>query len=709
MSSGNPFLRDVETYKQNIDPVKHYVQQAAYYLHKRSNKPMEQCVEYVVNSIKNKTFDTIANPKVTFFERQNNGDVEVAEATLTNYIQSAKNQNLVIAPSFTCYLHPSVKVSEYDPYVDINTKARSVAKKIAQAAKAKGDKDKYIMFNNEQGYRKTTNNSLSGSYVAGGCVLNNPSAHSTLTSITRCVSSYSNASNERIISGNRHYWSYDVATNNITSICSLTDLKKLDTVIKKYGLTYPSNMAVYNCVKYSLNNYVQDPRKDAVLLDYINKLSPVECAAVVYTGDFYHLRVHNEAFVREFLEKLTNRVYHQIKINPNDIHKLDEQILNAAHQICYALLKGNGKDYEKMSDETIAAIYGTALNIENVITQYKDLIEVIFLSDNVPCTVAYIPNMIRRVVVMSDTDSTCFSVDEWVMWRYNEFKINPDTLAFGAGIMYIATQCMAHNLAIFSANMNVERKKIFLLACKPEFVWSSFMLTSVAKHYSASTIVCEGNVYKEPESEIKGVHLKSSNTPPAIIEDAHAMMNEIHAKIRNNEKVAVKDAIKRVIAVEKEITRSLLAGELTYYRLAKIKEVAAYAEGPERSPYQHHTFWNSTFGKFYGNFEEPTYAVIKVPTFLDSKTSIRNWLDNMQNQSLKLTLEAVLTERAKTAYNTMYLSSNFIAAYGMPDEIKPIIDTKRLVLDITNVYRMVLESLGICVKSGYLVSEMGYI
>ena len=50
---------------------------------------------------------------------------------------------------------------------------------------------------------------------------------------------------------------------------------------------------------------------------------------------------------------------------------------------------------------------------------------------------------------------------------------------------------------------------------KNEYKFDVFVPTQVAKHYYASIGCQEGNLYKAQEPEIKGVHLKSSNAPPA--------------------------------------------------------------------------------------------------------------------------------------------------------------------------------------------------
>lgn len=148
--------------------------------------------------------------------------------------------------------------------------------------------------------------------------------------------------------------------------------------------------------------------------------------------------------------------------------------MNYVHQVCMTECRGIGKDYTKFSKPEYAHTVATTYQlIKHAILDYKDFINVFFLT-SLPASTAYIPNMIRRTVVLSDTDSTIFSVDEWVKWYFGNYRFTDEGFAVAGSIMYIATQCIAHCLAIFSANMGVAKNKIFKLAMKPEFVFPVF-------------------------------------------------------------------------------------------------------------------------------------------------------------------------------------------------------------------------------------------
>lgn len=705
----NIFLKPAEYYQRKINPLVQYVDQSSFYLSKMTGRDLQACREFIVTGIKSKQFPGMTDPHVTYFERDENCDRHKLHTSLTNYISGVVSNQEILVPTFTSYVPAETRRSILVEFIDNNVKIRSKAKKEAFVAKAEGKTDLYIMKNNEQDNRKRYNNSMSGAFAAGGSILNNPTAHSTLTSITRTESSLGNASNEKIIAGNRHYRSPDVTLANLISITSAIDRQELSGVIQKYSLTYPTVEQTLDCIRYSSDLYWRDIKAFCKIQALVEKLDPVERAGFVYIGDLYHLRQLNPEFIRNFVTRLSCKAVPAAVPGARELIKtIDEQVLNYAHLVCFEEIKGIGKDYSKITDVAIGTLYSTCLNIVQVVQEYKDFINAIFLTDNIPASTAFISNMVRRSVVLSDTDSTMFSIDEWVNWYFGQVIFTPEAFALAGSIMFIATQCIAHTLAIFSANMNVERRKLFLIQMKPEFCFPLHCQTSVAKHYFASISMKEGNAYKQNETEIKGVHLKSSAAPIALVKDAQSKMVEIMAKIQSGKKISVVQELQRVASIERKIKESLLNGAVEFYKQSKIKSPEAYALGPEQSPYLHHMLWEAVFMPKYGAVEAPIYSVIKIPTVLENPTAMKKWISSIADEEFRQRLVPWLLKYKKTVLPTFYLSSQYVKSNGIPMEIKSVIDVKRITLDLTKTDRMILETLGHFPKSGWLVSETGY-
>ena len=704
----NNFLLPPDHYERSINPLGDWLKQTALYASKMTGKPFEACVEHLKKKLNNKEIP-ISNPTVLYYERGENGDREKKTIPLSAYIREVIQNNEVLAPTFTSYLHPSVKASVIVEFLDINVAERKRYKKASQKYESEGNIALFKYYHNAQDSAKRSNNSVSGGFVAEGSVINNKSAHSTLTSTTRSISSLSNASNERLIEGNRHYFTPQITLNNIISIVAETNHALIDEAVKQFGLVYPSVDEVMACIKRSTDLYWRDRYATENIKQFVERLTPTERASVVYTGDLYHLRLYNDAFIRSFIARFSRRGSSEIIESPIEtIYKTDEQIVNYAHQICISIVKGIGKDYSKISLEDQCILANTCKNIESAIDYYKVFLKAFFLTKNSPATIATIPSMIRRSVVLSDTDSTMFAVDNWVDWYFGELKFDDEAFAVAGSIMFIATQSIAHILAIFSANMNVEKKRLHTLAMKPEYVFPVFAQTSVSKHYYTAIMVKEGNVYKDIKMEVKGVHMKDSSVPTNIIKSAAGEMEDIIRTIMRGEKVSLVEKLKKAADIEREILRSINRGEMTYLKRTKIKEKNAYKQGETQSPYQYFTMWMQCFYPTYQYEPRTPYNAVRIPLDLQNKTALKDWLERVPNKAFAESFLKWMTDNNKSLLTALPIPTEFCASHGLPEELKLVLDTRKIVLSLTKSYRNTLESLGFFSKRDLLLIEQGY-
>lgn len=706
----NPFLLPVDDYKRSINPVKDWAEQTAFYASKMLNKPYADCLAHIRKKLKDKTVK-IDNPTVVCYERADNGDKEKVVTNLGRYLKNTFENNEILAATGTTYLHPSVKESVIVELLDRNVAGRKKYKKMSQAYEAKGLQEEYKYYHQMQDAKKRANNSVSGGFVAEGSVINNKTAHSTLTSTTRSIASLSNASNERLVEGNRHYYTPTIALNNLIAIASTTDHALVAQAIQQYGLVYPSVEQTMACIRRSTDLYFRDRNSIVKLTDFVARLSDTERAAIVYTGDFYHLRELNPVAIRAMVTALSRRGDTTPMEDPvKAIYATDEQIVNYAHQINMSMMRGKGKEYAEMPLEEQLILANTCRNIELVLEDYRLFLKAFFLTKNSPCTIATIQSMVRRSVVLSDTDSTMFSCDSWVDWYFGGITFSDDGYAVAGAVMYMATQAIAHILALFSANMNVEKKRLFTLAMKPEYVFPVFAQTSVAKHYYTAMIAKEGNVFKDIKMEIKGVHMKDSTVPTNIIEGAAKEMENNIRDVMAGRPLRLKAMIEKTIAVEHEILRSLYAGESTYLKRFKIKEATAYKKGEEESPFQYYTLWQVAFAKKYGNAPKLPYNAVRIPLELANKTAVKEWFESLANDpacsEVGSAIHQWFVSNNKSVITSFPIPTDNCKMSGVPEELKRIMDAKKIVLVLTKSYRNILESMGYFPKHDYLVSEL---
>lgn len=699
MTAQNPFVLSKEEYKRDINFVKHYKEDVAFFLSKMTGDSIEETRKFVNESLAKGGIFELKDPRIVYLERENYSDRFEKEGTLLEYIYGSIAANELIAPTFTTYVPPSERQSILVEFVDDNVAIRSKAKKAMFAAKMANDTNMYNFKNSEQSNAKISNNSISGGHVSASTPLNNKTAHSTLTSNCRCTSGYGNANNEKMLSGNRHYHHPNIVINNIVSIANRTNMYKLEMAMKKFGMHYPTPQEALETVLISSRLYWRSKQKEDFILELLTKLEPIERAAFVYVGDLFHIARYNDSLVRTFIDRLSWPGSNENLENPLDIiHSNREEFISLATQLVPDVMKGI--DWKKLKQDNsedakkLSILAETILNIRDTIEDYRDFIEAFFVTDNVPASLAFFPTSIRRAALTSDTDSTIFTVQDWVLWKTGRMVVDTETNRVAATMIFLAAEAITHILARMSANFGIETKRIHQVAMKNEFKFDVFVPTQVGKHYFANISCQEGNLYIDYEMEIKGVHLKSSNVPASIMKKAEAMMKSIMDAAAAGETISVKEKIEEVAQIEKQILQDAIAGNSNYYRSLQIKSANSYSGELSQSNYSHHFFWDEVFSAKYGVVPEPPYMTYKVPVRLPNPKAIEAWLASIKDLDMQNRARDWIKRNNKNAINTMYLPQQRIQATGIPKEIIPILDMRRTLLDCTTVFYLILETLG---------------
>lgn len=696
----NPFLLPTSHYTRDINPVKHYVDQAAHFLHISKGIDEDKARELVINKIRSRSFPNMKDPVVTYLYRdEETGDRRVENITLSRYINEVIKNREILAPTMTTYMAPDKRQSILALDIDDKVKLRGIAKKAMFAAEAKGDKVKQFFENITQKGTKLQNNSISGAHATPSNPLYNPSSHSTLTSNCRMTSGYGNANNEKLLTGNRHYFNFNIIYNNIVSIIKHSDYDKISTVVNKYNLHIPTSEDVMDCILYSASLYGLDMKnKMNTIKDFVVKLNGLQRAAFLYTGDLYHVKKHNESFVRELIKKLITKVEDQTIADPiNVVRTLNEDHVVVAHQICNIEMEGRGKDYKAMEgSKELNTLAATSINVSKTIHEYSDFIEAFLVTKNIPAATPYFPDSIRRAALISDTDSTIFTVQDWQIWYHGKLGFHPEAIAVGAMMVFLASQSIINVLAIMSKNAGVEDKRLRQIAMKNEFYYPVIVPTKVAKHYFGVISCQEGNVYTELKYkfDIKGVHLKSSNAPKHINDAAQEMMKDILYAVRKGEKIKIEEMLKFVADIERDIYKGITNSDIKYFRLGEIKTSESYTKEPMESNYMHYLLWKNCFSDKYGDYGEPPYQVLRIKTSLDKAAGTKQWLDTMEDKVLSKRISTWLHSNKKDSIPTLQIPLQGAISKGIPKEILDVIDTREMVVNLSKVFYLILETLG---------------
>ena len=705
--NNNIFLKNNDFYKRDLNIKRNLVIQLSFYLHKRSKKDYGTCKKWVIDYISKFDFN---KTQVIYYGRDNTTyDRSLRKDFLINYINDVIENHEYLSPSFTSYCNKKVLESPGSKFILYNKRMRSVFKTEKFEAEMAGDTDKAEISDRYQSAKKTSNNSMSGGYTTKGCVLNNPCSHATLTSGTRCATSTGIAVIEKTLGGGRHYFNKDVIIYNIISICSSIDNQnEIKNILSKYNLKIITPNDAMECILRSSNFYLHFTDKQYnEIYTLLCSLNDVELSYFVYNADMWQIRNHNLDFFKTFIYKFINAELSDI---PEDIDYVKiiksapHSLVNFARCIISEKIKGLFTDYENFDPKILEILGKQVLSITNILEDHKDIIHGLFLSNVLPSSAANIATIIRRVVTRSDTDSVIFSNDEWVEKIYGEYAINEETVAIAAVTSYLSTESTAHGLAMLSSNYGCEGDDRFEIKMKPEISFHVFIESLVAKHYAASNDIQEGNVFKNRKLAIKGVHFINSSLPKALINGTKNKIEEYISTVSSNNKISLIKELEDLINLEKDIENQLLCGNVEFFAKGKVKDKDSYKSSNLISPYVYHTLYDEVFSSKYGKINPP-YTTIKIPTTLDSRRLLDEFIMNIPNEIMRDNFSNWIKNHNKKDLPTIYIPIDIVTSGGMIEEIKKCIDIKKIILNITLSRRMTISALGLHLKSGLTATE----
>lgn len=697
----NPFVLPTQEYGRDLNILERYYQDTARYLALETGRSHDECYQWVKETTHPSSGKLpLKDPKVLSLKRDKPGERDKWETTFLGYLQKVNNEDLIISPTLAAYRHPDQHESILAKYIRKNVDKRNAVKKKKFQSTMAGNDAEAGFYDILQSTFKIKNNSVSGGHASAFTPLYNKSTHSTLTSTCRSATGYANANNERFLYGNRHYYDVDVAIQNIISIINNSDYKTIAEAVEKYNLHIPSVEEVCETIKYSTDLYWRNLQWSGRIHSLISKLSDMERVAYTYTGNFYHLRELNPEFTRTFLDRFTTCSDTTID-NPEAVISEMDGDLEAYVGILHAHDLKNKPIFKikESEPETYARIASSVNNIFDLLKEYTVLFKAFWVTLNPPASVAVLPDAIRRGVLVSDTDSTIFTVQDWTMWYKNGVvDFDAKTTSVWAFVVYIAQMTTMHLLALLSSNMGVAKPDLYKLSMKNEYMMPALSLTSRAKHYAYYISAQEGNVYKKMKTDIKGVELKSTKAPKEIIEKLHKYIMKPMDWTLEGKKISIKEMMQEVADQEHAIIDSLNQGKIDYLTTAGIKAAESYAN-PQGSNYIYYDFWNTVFGPKYGEVPPPPYSTVKVSLNATSKTKVAEWIRSIKDVELAERLEDWMGKNNKLAGITQFLiPMDVISTKGMPEEIIQCMDIRKIVFTTMAPFYLVLETYGVYMK-----------
>lgn len=715
MEYNEPFRLSLDEYHRDIDIQDAYLEQLTLYIwHQTDHKYTQEFIRKQVEEMFAEGGELAHSyPTCKMWVRnQTTGDREEKYTTVDKLFRTVIDKQIISAPSLTFYLPEHVKRSKLSEFTAENVRKRAVVKNEMYAAAAAGNEVLKINKKNEQNAVKTLNNGMSGAFSSPYTVIFNQSSHSVLTSTCRTATSFGNAGNERLLGGNRHYDTPSRVIDHFLSIGTLTDFHAFKECMERYNLHVPTVDETMDVVHFSSDLYWRSEDGAQRVRHFVERVSDLERAAFVYMGDFYHLAKYNDAFMRGFVGALIAEEMIDDCTNWTDEQwSAAEKTIDGDMKIVIAQFRTDivpmGKSFGdvKLKDEDTnkampwsmqdkyKELIRSAVFLQRTIGEYACLIRNVLTTKNLPINIARMPDVIRRVGVVSDTDSTMMTAQWWAQWYCGQHYGREATRVSDA-MIYIATQHLRHLMASMSANIGVAKERIFLYAMKNEYKFDSFALTTKAKHYFSIITGQEGQLKKDPELEVKGVSLRTSNIPPVIMKEFKKTIRELCMIVAKGEKIEIVPLLEKVAAIEHKVVESLRSGNAGYLKTTNIKSRDAYNEKDEKN-YHYHRMYNAIFGPKYGYLDEPPYDAVKLPVNLETKTAIRDWLETIDDPIIRNGALRWFEETNYRCYRTLILPEQLVENHGIPPELVKAANVRRTAFATVEPYYHVLECLGV--------------
>lgn len=699
----NAFVHPNEHYTRDYDIRGMARHDLAFYLARTENINVDEAYEFFDYSIKKSSnIFELKDPKILILQRLQTGDRELVQSTLNEFLANISAEDLIVAPNMTCYIPPSVKVSVLAEYIIENMNLRKKDKGQMFLCEMRQEMLAYAYFKTLQESRKIKNNSVSGMHASPSTPGYNKSSHSSLTSGCRCATSYSNSSNEKFLGGLRHYYVPNIVFYHIIAAARHSNIAAIKRAVDKFNLHLPTADDCMEVVRHSTRYYWNNSYWENQIYDFLKGLSPFERAAFAYTGDLYHIEKFNHEFIVDLFNDFTEMKTGNCPDAEDTIKSLDDNFTAISSLLCAPLIAGTSlKDAAKDKPEAFNAVALTSKNLKQCLEKYVDFVHGFLRQDYLPNSIAAFRSSYRKSVPTSDTDSTISSAQYWARKFGGEKRFSHKANSVQYIITFFVAGMTENVLKNYSGNLGIKGKDVGRISMKNEYIFPTYCLTSLAKHYFAYITAGEGNVYEKKKTEVKGVNLRSSNAPPEMNEAAHALMRKIMDMRLEGKDIYLKDVLDPIVEQENKVVKDILNGQANFMNSMQIKPVESYTQGNDAPAVKAHKFWNEIFADKYGPAPTPPYRSYSVNVTLNNKSEIVKWLAGIKDETIRRRLENWVNENGWKKTSIFRLPKPIIQEKGIPEEFFPIVDLRNTVIKTMKPFYYVLEACGLFMMNKY--------
>jgi hypothetical protein len=642
----------------------------------------------VINIVENK----LNRPQLAQINHPSYGDAQLDKLDLLSTTNDMSDS--IVTPSGSRYMKPKTKQSFVKEMIQSDLKQRKIVKNEALDHSARGEHRQAAIKNAIQTRIKIGVNSISGAMNSAYNCLYDPAGYNAITSTARhgCMVGYGHT--ERFLEGNFYFTTIESIINWIVQllrVCPTED--QINKIMKQYNLYQPMPDEVVDNFVDSLKDYTINIHK-IKLSSFVEKLPFYQLAFIYYACNLKNIIRKNEKHFRPWLEYFfTNPDITHIgeDIDPYELFKLDGDLVTMVSSINPELLENNPPfDTPKDRPDIARKIITISKVFQTKISELQDLFDTfIYVMVDLPNATKH-KNMLRKCVIVSDTDSIIFTTKNWVEWYSKGINFENTSFQINALVVYLLTKSLTHTFAIMSMNMGIEDNDLRKISMKNEFLYPVMLRTPMGKHYAGIITQQEGRVYKKPKPDIKGKFLRGSDLCKESINEVKDFLLQTIDDYMNYSILDSRILIDRIVQFEHKIIQSINNKETTYFGTVPIKFKDDYANYIS-STYFYYMLWQDVFAEKYGNINIPQKCKV-VPIhgkLLRKKHTIEKIIS----------MDKVVGEKL-IAFLEKYKNKNITRiiippGIDVPHEIVDTINIRTIVYSNASPFYLALRSLGI--------------
>lgn len=682
----SPFVEVDYTSNRNV--VGHWHEQAALYLSLVYKHDYEHILE-LIRTVFIPNENGFKEAKFKVFQKDKHGDRQAIIQPAREFFQTVEDNNWHLSPSFVAYKNTmeeqSVNASGTEIFIEFRRLYKGKRGEVPKGSEA------WKAFNEIQNALKIFNNAQSGGMSSSGTPLFNKSGHTSLTSTCRAVTSTANLTNERLITGNRLLLTYNKTMEYFIAQLRYADRELMQSVINEYNMNYATVPQVMDMVIRCTAYYWNSASNLRAIELFLSDLDQLELTILLCSMDLRGLYTTNPVLMKQYFAEWCH-----IPEIPADAKAEDyPKPANGDYKIL-GVTKLGKKATPLQMNHLNAYHVGLEVKWERFIKA--------FLKSVIPPTGLFdVKEMVRESVLTSDTDSSIYSVDLII----DDYASDADTgLKFNGVLTYFIRSIAVDQHARLSKNMNVAKKYLHRLNMKNEYLFGSYVTTSMSKHYFALQLMVEGILNDHADLELKGVHLRGVKIALLVRDFTTKLMRKILDALYGRSQLDAAQLLHEVANIERDLIKDIEEGGWGWLTKNGIKSAEAYST-PESSIFYYHEMWEKVFADKYGSAPVLPYKAYKVNLALNNKTKIKRFFDEHRTNDVVAKLEDYIKDRSNLT--SVYIPVDMITAMGgIPKEIMPIVDTRLLISQNLKSVYAILETLGLFImnrKTSRLVSD----